>query len=184
MGRVNFCIRSQLQDDIEQAVVKGIRIARRQIGTPRSADQQRVAGENTVVGQQAHGIARVARCVPRLQPHAADPKDFAVRQAKVGVRRGTETVHDDRGIQHFAQFAAGRKMIRVRMRVDQVADADARPRGQSDVMIDLLQGRIDQDRRMCFGTSQKVGLAAPRGNLLEDHGRPPPIIGRSPIVEV
>src|SRR3546814_10902274 len=67
---------------------------------------------------RSHGIPRVSRRMERVEPQLAHDEHVAIVQPHVGERRRAEAVHDDRGLQGPAEFAAGREMIGVRVRVD------------------------------------------------------------------
>ncbi len=53
MGGMNLRRRIELEHASEQAVVKLVGIAGRQVGAAGAADQQRVAGEDVVLDQEA-----------------------------------------------------------------------------------------------------------------------------------
>ena len=48
-------------------------------------------------------------------------------------------------------------MIGMRMCVDQIADTQAFPRRQTDVVVDLLQGGVDQHGGVGIAAADQVG---------------------------
>ena len=85
-----------MQNAIEQAVVERLRIARRQIGSARGADEQRVAGEQAILHLEAHRITRVPGCMDRLDAQLPEDDGFTVAHSKVDERlrrRYVSSVH-------------------------------------------------------------------------------------------
>ena len=98
-------------------------VAGRQIGAPGAADQQRITGDDTVHGEQAHRVRGVARRVQRLQAKIADAQNFPVSEAKgrIGRRRGAVHDHGDR--QKLAHGAAAGEMVGMGVGVGDIMQA-------------------------------------------------------------
>ena len=69
--------------------------------------------------------------------------------------------------------AIGREMIGMRVRVDEVADAQAVACRQREVAVDLAHLGVDQRRGAARFAADEIGLATAGGDLFEDHVVPP-----------
>ena len=165
----------ELEQALEQARVQRLRVAGRKIGAPGAADEERVAGEDPVLGDQAHRVARVPRRVQHLQPQVAHDQQLAVVEAHADERRRARAVHDHRHVEPSCELARAREVIGVGVRVDQVADPQALARRERDVAVDLAQLGIDDRRGAGVGVADEVGLATAGCDLLEDHGGAPSV---------
>ena len=121
--------RIEAQHALEQAMIEILGIATGQVGAAGGADQQRIAGEYPIFHLQADRIARVTRCVQHAQAQLADSQHLTIVQRQAHERRRAGPVHGDRQPQLLGQLLRGREMIRVRVGVDQVADAQTFTRG-------------------------------------------------------
>ena len=133
--------RVELQDAVEQAVVERVRIARRQVGAARGADQQRVAREQPVADVNARRVARVTRRVDDLQAQVADREHVAVVDAQRRVRRRGERVHDDGHVEPRRELVRGREVIGMRVRVDEITNAQPVAGSAREIAVDLPQLR-------------------------------------------
>ena len=137
---------------------------------PVRADQQRVAGEDPVLEPQAHRVTRVPRGVHRGQPQIADREDIAVVEPHVRKRRRAVAMHDDRDARRLAKVMRRGEMIRVCVRVDDVADPQPITGGVRVIAVELPDLRVDQDGGAGRLASDQVGLTATGRDLLEQHG--------------
>ena len=169
--RMHLERRVQPQDAAEQAVVERFRIAGRQIGAAGAAEQQRIAGEQVIFHLQTHRVARVARRVHHLQTQAADMNHVAVIEAHVDERRGTFAMHHHGHAELLRQLPCPGKVVGVRVRIDQVTDAQPVARGEAKIAVNLARLRIDHYGRACLAAAEQIGLTTAGSNLLEDHQR-------------
>lgn len=63
-------------------------------------------------------------------------------------------------------------MIGVRVRVDDVVEAEPRLRRDPEVAVDLAQLRVDEHGAARLGAAHEIRKAAARAYFLEDHGGP------------
>jgi hypothetical protein len=132
---------------MEQTVVECFRVAARQVGTTGSTDQQRVAGEQTVLDPQAHRVACVAWGVDRLQAQLSDNDHLAIADPHVHKRRRTRLLHHHGHAKLPRELPGRREMVCVGVGVDQVADTQAVTGSERKVVVDLADFRIDQRGR-------------------------------------
>jgi hypothetical protein len=111
--------------------------------------------------------------VDRLHPNVADHEHVAVLQPQVRERRRAVAMHDHRNAELARELVRGGEVIRVRMRVDDVAKPQAATRQRALITVDLPDLRIDQRRDARVRTTDEIRLAAAGGDLLEDHETPP-----------
>src|SRR3989454_9013493 len=90
------------------------RITTWQIGAPRSTDEQRIAGEHAVLHAQAHGIARMARSVQRVQPQPSDNQEITALQVQVDEWGWARAMHHHRHAELARELLGCGEMIRVR----------------------------------------------------------------------
>ena len=171
--RVDEQRRIELEQLAEQAVVERLRVAGRQIGAAGAADQQRVAGEDAILADQAHRVGGVAGRVQHLQAQLAEDDRLAVVDAHRDPGRRAGAVHHGHRAELLGEPARRREVVGVGVGVDDEADAQAVARRQREVAIDLAHLGIDQRAGAGVGAADEVRLAAPGGDLLEDHSRPP-----------
>jgi len=167
--RIDLQRRIEREQLAEQAVVERVRIAARQVGAPGAADQQGVAGEDAVLGDEAHRVAGVPRRVQHAQAQLADDEHLAVIDLHIDPRGRGGAVHHRRRLEAARQLARGREMIGVGVRVDDEAHAQTLARGEGQVAIDLADLGIDQRGGAGVAAAHQVGLAAAGRDLLEDH---------------
>ncbi len=111
----------------------------------------------------------MAGSVERLQPQPPDQQQFLALQAQVDKRRRAGAVHHHRYTELAPELLGCRKMIRVSVRVDEIADTQPIARGQREVTIDLAELRVDQHRGTgCLAVNQ-IGAAAARSHCFEYH---------------
>src|SRR4029077_20301985 len=78
-------------------------------------------------------------------------------------------MHDDRHGQPARKLRSRGEMIRVGVRVDQVADMQTIARSQPEVAIELADFGVDEQCRARVRASHQIRLAAACGDVLEDH---------------
>ena len=91
-----------------------------------------------------------------MQAQFADGEHVAIIEPKPGEWRRTLLMHDDGNVEHRAQDLRRRKMIGMRMRVDDVMDANALLARQGQIVIDLPVFRIDQRSNPRLRTSDEI----------------------------
>ena len=113
----------------------------------------------------------MTRRVQRLQPQLADDQHFAVVQPQVDKGRRAGAVHDHRHVQLARQLLGGREMVRMGMGVDQIADAQAIPRGQraDSGRSGSSSGSISAAAQDLLAADQ-IGAAAPGSHCFQNHG--------------
>ena len=137
-----------------------------------------VAGEQPVLDGEAHRVARVPGCMHHPDAQRSQRDRLSVAQAHVDEWRRARVVHHDRRIETPRELAIGGEMIRVRMRIDEVADAQSMLRGERQVTIDLARFRIYQRSRAGLTTTDQIGPAPTRRDLFEYHDVPLSMKGR------
>jgi hypothetical protein len=70
-------------------------------------------------------------------------------------------MHHDRRIESARELVTGREMIRMCMRIDEIADAQSMLTGERQVTIDLAGFRIYQGSRAGLSTTDQIGPAPP-----------------------
>ncbi len=130
MGGIDHQLRIEPEQFAEQAVIEHVGIAGRQIGAAGAADQQRIAGEDAIFRDQAHGIAGVARRVERGETQIAHREHIAIVEPQIRKRYGAFAIHHHSGAQRLAQLARGGEMIGVGVRVYHEFNAQPVTRGQ------------------------------------------------------
>jgi hypothetical protein len=83
VGREDLGLGRKLQHDVEQAVEERRRVAAGQIRAACAADQERIAGKDSIVDGKTHGIPGMAGRVTRLEPQAAHAQDLPILEAKI-----------------------------------------------------------------------------------------------------
>jgi hypothetical protein len=106
----------------------------------------------------------MTRCMNGAQPQLAHREHFPIVEPEIRKRRGTFPMHHHGGIEFFTQLLGGGKMIRMGVRIDDIADADAGLRREREIAVDLPDFRIDKCGDVRVGTADEIGLAAPRRN--------------------
>ncbi len=139
--RKHFERRIKPQHAFKQTLIKCSRIAAGQVGAPRSTDEQGIAGEYTVLDAQAHGIARVTRSMQRLQPQPSDDQELTALQAQVDKWRWAGAMHHHRHTELARELLGCGEMIRVRVRVDEIPDAQTVPCGQRQVTVEQVSSQ-------------------------------------------
>ncbi len=164
--------RVEPQQAVEQAVVERIRIPCRQVGTSGAADEQGIAREHTVLDAQTHRVARVPGSVQRLQAQASHHQQLAVIEAQIDERRRAQAMHRDRNVESARKLLCGGEMVGVRVRVDDVVDAQSIPRRQGEIAVDETELRIDEHGSAALRAPEQIGLATPGAEMFEDHAAP------------
>ena len=150
----------ELQQLPEQAVVERLGIAGRQIGPPGGAAEQRVARQHAVGEHERDRVLGVARRGDGAHPQAARDERLAVVDPHVDVGRDARAVHDARDAEPSRELARRREVIRVRVRVDDVVDADAGLADERERAIDLRQLGIDHHAGAGLAARDHVRAAA------------------------
>ncbi len=153
----------------EQALVERLGIAGRQIGAPGGAAEQRVAGEDAVGEHERDRVVGVTRRVDGAQPQTARDQRLPVVDPHVDVGRDARAVHDARYAEAVRELARCREVIRVRVRVDDVVDADTVSGEEGERAIDLRQLGIDHHPGAGVAARDQVRAAAAAADLFEDH---------------
>ena len=78
-------------------------------------------------------------------------------------------MHDHRHIELARELLSCREMIRVRMGIDEIPDAQTIPCGQRDVAVDLAELRVDQRRSTGLLAADDIGPAAAGCHCFEYH---------------
>ncbi len=165
--------RIEPQHTLEETLIERSCIAARQIGPPRAANEQRIAGKHAVLDGNAHGIACMAGRVQRLQTQPADDQQFPALQAQIDEGRRARAMHHHRHPELASELLGCGEMIRVRVRIDEIADAQAVTRGERDVAVDLAELRINQCRGASLLAANHVRPASAGGDRLEKHSMAP-----------
>ena len=79
-------------------------------------------------------------------------------------------MHHHRHVELARELLGGREMIRVRMGVDEIVDAQTILGGERHVAVDLAEFRVDQRRGASVLAADQVGAAAAGGDSFEYHG--------------
>src|ERR1700733_8877000 len=138
-----------------------------QVRAPRASNKQRIAGEYAILDPQAHGIACVSGSMQCLQPQLPDCEKFTALQAQVDERSWTRAVHHHRPSQLASKLPGRGKMIRVRVRIDEIPDAQTISCSQRNVPVDLAELGVDQRGGAGFLASDHIGPAAARRYCFE-----------------
>ena len=162
----------QLQQLAEQRLVLRPRAAVLEIGASRAADQQRVAGEDAVTGEEAVGIVGVARRVEHVERQALDGELVALAHAHGDhVDLGILAHHGD-AMRAVAQRAEPGDVVGMDVRVHGLDQLEVEFVDQLQVAIDLLQHGIDDQRLPALSAGEQVAVGAGRliEELAENHG--------------
>jgi hypothetical protein len=109
--------------------------------------------------------------VEDAEPEPARDDRLAVVDAHVDVGCEARPVHDRRRLETARELTRGGEVVRVGVRVDDVADPEPRFRREREVAIHLAQLGIDEDRAAGLGATDEIGQTAAGADLLEDHRR-------------
>src|SRR5258708_39735010 len=109
----------------------------------------------------------MARGVDDLDAVLAHGQDFSGVEAQVDEWRRARAVHRHGRIQVPGKLLSGRKMVRMRLGVDEVTDAQAVTRSQGGVAIDETTLRIDADGRAAIAAADPAGLATATAQPLD-----------------
>ena len=99
------------------------------------------------------------RRMHHLHAQATDEKHIAVVQAHVHEWRRTLAMHHDGYPKLPRELACGRKVVGVRVRINQVMNAQTVARRNAEVAIDLTDLRINHDCRARVAAAEQIGLA-------------------------
>ena len=138
-----------------------------------AADQQRVAGEDAVVRQEAVGIVGVAWRVEHVERQALDGELVALGDAHGDhVDLGVLAHHGD-AVRAVAQRAEPGDVVGVDVRVHGLDQLEVELVDQLQVAIDLLQHGIDDQRLPTAPAGQQIAVGAGHAveQLAENHGR-------------
>ena len=111
----------------------------------------------------------MTRGVEDSQAQLADDNRLAVIDADVDKRGGTVAVHDHRDSESFAQLMAGGEVVGMGMGVQQILKAQAFPRGDGEIAVDLIAQGIDDDGLQGFLAADEIGFAATAADLFKIH---------------
>jgi hypothetical protein len=103
----------------------------------------------------------------RLQPQPSDHQKLTPLQAQVDVWGWAGTMHHDRHSELARQLLGCGKMIRVRVRIDEIPDAQTVPRGRREVAIKLPKLGVDQCCGAGFLAADDIGTAPTGGDCFE-----------------
>jgi hypothetical protein len=78
-----------------------------------------------------------------LQPEPADRQEFAALQAQVDEWSGARAVHYHRHCELAGELLRRGEMIRMRVRIDEISDAQTVLCSQRDIAVDLAKLRVD-----------------------------------------
>ena len=106
------------------------------------------------------------------EPQLSDGEHLAVVEREIDERRRAEPMHRDRHVEAMRELLRRREVIGVRMRIDQVMDAQALASRQREVAVDQADLGIDQRRGAAICAADEVRPAAAGAQLLKDHLRP------------
>jgi hypothetical protein len=111
----------------------------------------------------------VAGGVQHLEPLLADDQRFAIIDMDIheGCRAGP--MHDDRQVKLRGQLAAGREVVGVGVRIEDVAHLHAVLAGAGQISVDEVDFRIDQQRHGALLAAHQIGQAATIVELFENH---------------
>ena len=163
----------EFQHAVEQALVELFGIAGGQVGAARAADQQRVAGEDVVLDDQAGRIRRVAGRGDRLHAHVADQQHVAIVEAEVDEGGRGAMAHHHLRVEGAGDLTRGGEMVGVGVGVDGVADREAVTRGKAAIALDGADLGIDHGGDVALVAADDVGAAAADFDGFKDHSSPP-----------
>ena len=131
----------------------------REVGPRDRADEQRVAGEETAVREEAAVLGPVAGSVDAAHGDGARGDQVTVGERVVRVLRLGHAVHRDGHLVLERQPAVAGDVVGVRVRLEHADDAHTVPLGLVEVLLDRV-GRVDQDRLARSLVADEVGGAA------------------------
>jgi hypothetical protein len=115
----------------------------------------------------------VPRRVQYLQTMLADQQHLTVVQPQIHEWCRARAMHSNGYVEFPGKLLGSGKMVGVRMRINQVVDAQTVTRGQRDVAINQADFWIDERCCTTFGATNQVGLTSPGSETFEYHLRPP-----------
>src|SRR5271170_3212402 len=92
--------REQLAGD---RIVLSAGVAAREIGAPGTVDEEDIAGENAILGENADRVRRVAGSMQHADILVAELERLAVLNMNSDVRRRRQKMHGDGGVRQRAQ---------------------------------------------------------------------------------
>jgi hypothetical protein len=104
-----------------------------------------------------------------LESQPSKRNRFAVTEAHVDKRRRAGVVHHHRHIETAGELTISGEMIRVRMCIDQIADAQAVLTGEREAAIDLAHFRIYQRGRARLSATYQIRPTPTGRDLFEYH---------------
>ena len=110
----------------------------------------------------------VSGSVDHFDRLAAERNDVSIFDRQVDVGRIGGFVHDHLDAMLLAQHLARGVMIGMGMGIDRVKQFGRKEFSQLDVLVGLVELRIDDDAFFFLRTAQEIGQAAARPDLLED----------------
>lgn len=143
-------------------IVEPARVAVLKIGAARRANQQRVAGEDSItrarrrswIDQQvADAVVRVARCCEYPQRELAKPNRVAVVDAKIRARSARPT-GNGAGSRRVPQARGGSHVVSMNVRVQRVDEAELELPQKLELALCSLEHRIDEHGFMRLGISE------------------------------
>ena len=103
----------------------------------------------------------------RLQPQPSDNQEFTALQAQVDEWGWTRAMHYHRDAKLARELLSCGEMIRMRMRIDEISDAQSALCSQSNVAVDLAKLRIDQHCGASLLATYEVRPAAADGHCFK-----------------
>jgi hypothetical protein len=99
----------------------------------------------------------------------SDDQQFTALQAKVDEWCCAGAMHHYRHSELTPELLGCREMIRVRVCVDEIPNAQTIPCGQREVAVNLAEFRVDQRRGAGILAADDIGPAAAGGHCFEYH---------------
>ena len=134
------------------------------------ADEERVAGQECPVDQEAAVLGAMPRGVEAAHPHGSDRHLVAVGQRVVRIARSGVAVDRDRNPVLQREPAVPRDMVGVCVSLEHTHDPDAEPLGLREIGLDRVGG-VDEQRLAGLLVPDEIGRAAQVrvDELPEDH---------------
>src|SRR5271170_3214984 len=148
--------REQLAGD---RIVLATRVAAREIGAAGAVDEQHVAREDAIPGEQANRIGSVTGSMEDAEFLVANFQRLTIFNVNTYVRSRRETMHHDWRIGQHAQLHRAAAMIGVSMRVDDRIEAQSVIRKDRKVALELVAQGIDDGGPATRFRNRKIGFA-------------------------
>ncbi len=173
VGRVDQRILGQLEQLVEDRVVGGVGVAVLEIGPAGSADQQSIAGENTVGQPEAVGIVRMAGGLDDVQADALDLDLVALADPHRHHVDLAALAHNGDAAGQVTQGCEAGHVVGMGMGVDRLDQLQVKVLEQLDISFDLLEYGIDDQGLAADAAGEEIGVGGRNGfeQLAENHGR-------------